>query len=316
MTSKEIPDLGVVLSGSTVYSWIEYAFGKLSYSKLKSNMSFIHTMNLYSERISEFSKAVVSIEVGNTWATGTLISPSGDLITNSHVVQPFLKDVQNNKLKIFVRLSKENFSTNFPFPYLVREARLEFASDGSWDVCFLKIQLFQKEQLNYVDIFKPIHETSVSAGDSVHLIGYGLFCPSEAEFPVISSGVLSKSIRHPKSGNIIAYLSSTAVHRGSSGGIIVHGNSGCVIGLASCNLRLSIEDTEKHIQESKMFPHLNLSVPFSHIISCGLYLDKDKNVVLSRECKAKLNLKDQFVSNIYSLSDTFRPDEPIERSKL
>eukprot|EP00475_Leptophrys_vorax_P002703 TRINITY_DN11515_c0_g1_i1.p1 TRINITY_DN11515_c0_g1~~TRINITY_DN11515_c0_g1_i1.p1 ORF type:complete len:566 (-),score=101.02 TRINITY_DN11515_c0_g1_i1:33-1730(-) len=325
-SSKHIPSLSVVMGSRYFKSWLESVEKAIHHHKSSSIVQRPIVVPRKQPFLEAAMSKLVSIEVAGTWASGILISSRGIVLTNSHVVQPFIKT--GNPIR--VRLLPRNFQRKSMASgaALWRFADVIFSSNGCWDVAFLQIKTQHSEEtfVHWNTFYENTNEVQLEVdltlGDEVFVVGYGLFNPRSVSEPWISRGVLSKRVIHRE--RTVALISSAAVHRGASGGMLINAVSGRLIGLVSCNLRISLNDpdNQKQTQEDdhpttstdsmRLFPHINLSVPISIVRDSGVRINPASGgfIAASSSWQEKLNETDEEISRIWTLADPV-PDDVL-----
>jgi S1-C subfamily serine protease len=79
-------------------------------------------------------QATVQIIVGQTWASGVIISPNGYILTNAHVMQPYIADNKKIYSTINVKVNQGGEETEYV-------AKAWIVTTTFWDIALLKLQL-------------------------------------------------------------------------------------------------------------------------------------------------------------------------------
>ncbi|KAJ3327529.1 hypothetical protein HDU76_011636 [Blyttiomyces sp. JEL0837] len=147
-------------------------------------------------------RATVLIQIGNTWASGVVITTQGHILTNAHVVSPF---VDKGKLNAKIRFAGE---------IIDHVASLLFCSTEYWDLALLKI-VKQTQPLKLVS-GKDCAQALASTNTTVYTAGYGNFDPMAELKPTISKGKLGRLVAHPKDSSIFRMQISAMTQNGCS----------------------------------------------------------------------------------------------------
>lgn len=103
-------------------------------------------------------------------------------------------------------------------------------------------------------------------GTEVWAVGYGLFGPgSPWSGATLTRGHLSKTARAGLGARPAVLQSSAAVHRGCSGGALVDACSGEFLGMVTTNVKQ---------QDGGVMPHVNFSLPASHMAPLHRFLEE------------------------------------------
>ncbi|KAG0056911.1 hypothetical protein BGZ83_002851 [Gryganskiella cystojenkinii] len=180
-----------------------------------------HFVALNGSTLIEARQAVVMVQVGQTWASGVVISKHGHILTNAHVFTSFLDNISNRT-----------------WPNLRSGVSLRVRIDSPQQQTTVN---WTKDELARV---KPIVK-----GTPLFAIGHGIFGPSSGILPLITSGICSKVVSY--SQQPVMLLSSAPVHRGNSGGVLVTAD-GHFAGLVTGNGKTSTGRT---------ITHLNFAIP-------------------------------------------------------
>ncbi|KAG0229683.1 hypothetical protein BGW42_001389 [Actinomortierella wolfii] len=265
-----------------------------------------HFAALSTSRLMTARETVVMVQVGQTWASGVVISKDGHILTNAHVFASFLDNVSNRtwptlRSGISLRVRIDNPQQQ----QWVDDCEVVFVSDSCWDVAVIKIPetCVLRGFLPYLPLRtrqELKRSKPVTQGTPVFAIGHGIFGPSSGVLPLITSGSCSKvvSVNHSP----VMLLSSAPVHRGNSGGVLVD-THGQFVGLVTGNGKTSTGRT---------ITHLNFAIPLEAITDqINAYL-VDGNV----KWLDPLNTPPQRIDDIWSLRGTAPVWEPLERAKL
>ncbi|KAG0280124.1 hypothetical protein BGZ95_011199 [Linnemannia exigua] len=267
-----------------------------------------HIAALNSSSFINARQAVVMVQVGQTWASGVVISKSGHILTNAHVFTSFLDNISNRTWPNLRSGISLRVRIDSPQQQLwVDDCELVFVSESCWDVALIKIPetCILNGFLPYLPLRTP-EEISrmkpIVKGTPLFAIGHGIFGPSSGILPLITSGICSKVVTY--SQKPVMLLSSAPVHRGNSGGVLVN-TDGQFVGLVTGNGKTSTGRT---------ITHLNFAIPLDAItVAVNAYLlDED------RKWLDRLNTPPMRVDDIWSLRGNAPVWDPIEKvpSKL
>ncbi|KAF9289435.1 hypothetical protein BGZ68_009344 [Mortierella alpina] len=228
-----------------------------------------HIMSLNSTALMHARQSVVMVQVGQTWASGVVISKNGHILTNAHVFTSFLDNISNRtwpNLRSGVSL----------------RVRIDSPQQQIPETCVLNgflpfLPLRTKDDISRT---KP-----VARGTPLFAIGHGIFGPSSGILPLITSGICSKVVTY--SNQPVMLLSSVPVHRGNSGGVLVN-TEGHFVGLVTGNGKTSTGRT---------ITHLNFAIPLEAMTAeVNAYLiDED------RKWLDRLNTPPTRIDDIWSL---------------
>ncbi|KAF9127569.1 hypothetical protein BG015_004515, partial [Linnemannia schmuckeri] len=218
-----------------------------------------HIAALNSSSFINARQAVVMVQVGQTWASGVVISKSGHILTNAHVFTSFLDNISNRTWPNLRSGISLRVRIDSPQQQLwVDDCELVFVSESCWDVALIKIP--ETCVLNGFLPFLPLRTPEeisrmkpIVKGTPLFAIGHGIFGPSSGILPLITSGICSKVVTH--ANKPVMLLSSAPVHRGNSGGVLVN-TDGQFVGLVTGNGKTSTGRT---------ITHLNFAIPLDAI---------------------------------------------------
>ncbi|KAF9434344.1 hypothetical protein BGZ76_008159 [Entomortierella beljakovae] len=262
-----------------------------------------HIAALNSSSLVHARQSVVMVQVGQTWASGVIISKHGHILTNAHVFTSFLDNISNRTwpnlrsgVSLRVRIDSPQQQQ------WIDDCELVFVSESCWDVALIKIPethvlngflpclpLRTKDELSRA---KPI-----AKGTPLFAIGHGIFGPSSGILPLVTSGVCSKVVNY--NNQPVMLLSSAPVHRGNSGGVLVN-TDGCFVGLVTGNGKTSTGRT---------ITHLNFAIPGEAISGAvNAYLADDDRKWLDR-----LDTPPQRIEDLWALRGAAPVWDPIEK---
>ena len=311
-----------------------------------SNVFFENKTGLEFDKLNEKLKQVsmdnvIPIKIGNHWGSGLLLNNHGHILTNAHIIRPYLLDkkcdILMNRLKI-----KENHQIkigiwNDDYKYRIwKLATLIYIShvNSPNDIAWLRL----KNKLNdkkCVHVNKIIHHKKdyqyiLNNNENVYVIGYGIYNPINNINPLVTNGCLSKIICDDNNDSKVNILrSSCDVYSGHSGGILSDIN-GQILGIITNNIvfdfhkNMVINDTweklkyfNKYNSNNKhrpiTYPSLNLILPFNILyplyncindfIKNGYNVDNDLNIILSKynDIFMDLDKENEFISAQWNL---------------
>ncbi|KAF9382309.1 hypothetical protein CPB97_007237 [Podila verticillata] len=302
-TDGEPVDISLVIPVACIISAISPYITGPKQTLLPSHFAALNTTSLMVAR-----QAVTMVQVGQTWASGVVISKHGHILTNAHVFTSFLDNVSNSTLPTL--RSGVSLRVRIDSPQnqqWVDDCDIVFVSESCWDIAIIKIP--ETHVLNGFLPYLPLRTRGelVSAkpimkGAPLFAIGHGIFGPSSGVLPLITSGVCSKVVTHNQQS--VMLLSSAPVHRGNSGGVLVD-TDGHFAGLVTGNGKTSTGRT---------ITHLNFAIPLEAMTDAvNAYLvDEDRKYL------EVLNSPPTRVDDIWSLRGSAPVWEPLEKvtSKL
>jgi len=199
-------------------------------------------------------RSLVLVEVENSWASGVIIHSSGYILTNAHLLRPYLppKTLRKSKLKVQVRLS---FIENNQPIWKWFDCEIVYITDyfSYHDISLLKINSPNSLDLHPIDPIQSVMD--IQQGLPIFVVGYALFKPSYQLLPTCTTGIISKIVYHKNHPVILQ--TSAAVHNGNSGGLLIT-KDGKFLGLVTCNVR-----HKDQLTNGKIITRLNFSIPVS-----------------------------------------------------
>eukprot|EP01080_Neovahlkampfia_damariscottae_P005403 gene5403-9216_t len=230
------------------------------------------------------------IHIGYSWSSGIIISDNGYILTNAHLIKPFL-NFKTFKLKdnFFITIKLEEDELNKYY-----DGELIFISMGILDLAILKIKNKLKYKLNFIDLKK---KKEIKKGEDIYVIGYPLFNPNSNISSTITKGILSNICNINK--NEPCLLQSTAmVHQGNSGGILLN-KDGMFLGIITSNLKFKEND-----EIETLIPSVNFSIPIHQLNLIYSFLnDGNMNHLL------KFNKFNKKLKNIWEFNDQDDDDD-------
>eukprot|EP01090_Pellita_catalonica_P016618 TRINITY_DN4806_c0_g2_i1.p1 TRINITY_DN4806_c0_g2~~TRINITY_DN4806_c0_g2_i1.p1 ORF type:complete len:331 (-),score=44.03 TRINITY_DN4806_c0_g2_i1:167-1159(-) len=193
--------------------------------------------------LQQASRSVVLVLVGSsTWASGVIISASGYVLTNAHVIKSILEQ-SGNAVKIRARVDLDDAQMVWYDCDLIFSATF-------LDVAILKM----RKSFGSVPNFAPVRIAPVLAGkgDPIHIIGHAIFGKLDMK-PSCTFGVVANIVY--SAGNPAVILTSAAVHSGNSGGMLVNAR-GEFLGLVTCNIQ-----HQQNEYKTITVPRMNFSIP-------------------------------------------------------
>jgi len=182
-------------------------------SNINYGESFVH--HFWKKEADNLRRGVVVISIAGTWASGVIISNQGYVITNSHVIKPYVTNESdlpfNGTISSFSNLK---IRVDYPSKRWIENIQLIFCSANIWDIAILKLP--QEDNYPYLTLREPLEAMrKLEIGHPVLVIGHPLFSPSADVLPTVTSGILSKIVYHK--GKEVMFQSTAPVHRGNSG---------------------------------------------------------------------------------------------------
>ncbi|KAF9363424.1 hypothetical protein BGX34_004173 [Mortierella sp. NVP85] len=297
-TDGEPVDISLVIPASCIVSAISPYMAIPKQSLLPHHVAALNSGSLLNSR-----QAVVMVQVGQTWASGVVISKQGHILTNAHVFTSFLDNISNRTwpnlrsgVSLRVRIDSPQQQQ------WVDDCDLIFVSESCWDVALIKIP--ETCVLNGFLPFLPLRNRDeilksrpITKGSPLFAIGHGIFGPSSGVLPLITSGICSKVVVY--NNQPVMLLSSAPVHRGNSGGVLVN-TDGHFVGLVTGNGKTSTGRT---------ITHLNFAIPIEAITAAvnSYLMDGD------RKWLDRLNSPSSRIDDIWSLRGTPPVWEPVDK---
>jgi len=269
-----------------------------------------------SQLICEAKRSVVMISVKNTWASGIIVSNSGHIITNAHVLYPILKD-EPDITKCFV-----NIRIDYPYKQWINNVRVIFVSHPCWDIALLKFPEgydYITRELSVAEI--PLSSQNLEKAVSVVAIGHSIFEPSINLQPTISQGIISNIAKINEKPILIQ--ASSSIHNGSSGGLLLSLPSKSrpqFLGVLASNIQLSMNNSNSLLpkNENNTVIHLTLAIPCEALHDINIYLDTEDPHWLRQFEKEDPSATSiwglEFVPPVYSNFGTTEQQQRYQRS--
>jgi S1-C subfamily serine protease len=220
----------------------------------------IDSVSTYAPMVVDQAKQkVVYLHVGNAWSTGIIVSDSGHILTNAHLVKPFLKPnsmelVDHTQIVAMVTSDIGDLNKNRK---LYAASIISVSLQGSYDIALLHIDKKTK------DYFNLAHRTELRRGMDVFVVGYPLFQPLSTSGairrPTCTKGTLA-SIVHTRDKTPCLVQTSALVHMGNSGGAIIN-DHGELVGLVTSNIKHLNDRSSDSQKTEKLIPSMNFSIP-------------------------------------------------------
>ena len=211
--------------------------------------------------------SVVLVQHGMMWGTGVIIDSSEALVvTCSHVIRAtgktgsatevFNQWASRKSCNIDQTKKMQDIKVGFGFPNPVwQSAEVLFATDSDCPLDFALLRIPSHSTFKSILIRRPGKLTDTKAlyrkNEETLVVGFALL-PSYLKLsPSVTSGVLSNVLCD--NTQAVMLQCSAAVHSGASGGALISGNTGELLGIVTSNVR------DAH--NSTSFPHVNFSIP-------------------------------------------------------
>eukprot|EP01114_Cavostelium_apophysatum_P016795 TRINITY_DN4848_c0_g1_i1.p1 TRINITY_DN4848_c0_g1~~TRINITY_DN4848_c0_g1_i1.p1 ORF type:complete len:560 (-),score=56.11 TRINITY_DN4848_c0_g1_i1:31-1710(-) len=264
------------------------------------------TRTLPAERVvSEAEKYLVLVSIGHSWASGFLISSAGHILTNAHLLRPFLladlskPSLQNPQISARVRIYMDGAERWF-------DADIMFVTDATShvDAALLKVKGATETTFAHVDsAISRRHE--IRPGQAVAVLGYPVFNPEDLR-PTFTAGIISKVVRNNGAPALI--ITNAPVHEGNSGGILLS-SDGIFLGMVTSNAR---ETGSKEV-----IPRINFTIPFAELLPFFDFVSGGSDDIQVLEA---VNRSDDVQRQIVQLrlrpKDERPPDQKNQQSKF
>lgn len=212
--------------------------------------------------IARGNRSLVCVRAGAAWGSGILMSRQGHIITCAHLIKPVLatNNVSNTttthnnpplrtRQRVLVRIDAE---INHARPQATpkwHQATVLFCSTGTLDMACIQLDT---RTIPTEALPMEIESSCPNQGSSAVAIGHALFDPQSNLSATVSVGSVAKVT--PFRAQPMIVQTSASVYRGDSGGMIVSGTSGKLLGMITSNARQA---------ESGIIPKLNFSISSS-----------------------------------------------------
>ena len=212
-----------------------------------------------SEIIVQAQRSLVCVRLGMSWGSGIVTNNEGYIITCAHLVQSIVHnddkaDRKGRRMRQLVMVRFDGSSENQDW----HEADVLFCSQGTLDLACLKLR--RKLPNGVVPANLAPHamrscdeigsDADFEQGSRAIILGHALFDPRHSLSPTVAVGSIAKLIPYKCCPMILG--TSASVFRGDSGGMVVSGETGRVIGMITSNARQT---------DSGIIPKLNFSIP-------------------------------------------------------
>ena len=222
---------------------------------------------------NHMQKSLVCVRVGTSWGSGIVISEQGHILTCAHLIQPTLSERNLKKIgkryymkksdsphsvrtlrtrhRVMIRFDAptETFSGGTETMWHV--ASVLFCSRGTLDLACLKLDGVLPRNVIPADFAATESaDGEFEQGSSAIVLGHALFDPQHNLPATVAVGSVAKLI--PYHGLPMILQTSASVFRGDSGGMIVSGETGRLLGMITSNARQA---------DSGIIPKLNFSIP-------------------------------------------------------
>lgn len=228
--------------------------------------------------VHKASKAVVAVRVGSLWGSGILVSSTGYVLTNAHILRPSLDSSTQGAVGGAQLVPGCNLRVCFHDQWY--SADLVLVSTGVMDVAIVKVRGVDNTPFMTLDPTTPIQQ-----GQRVFAVGHALFTPAYGLVESVTAGLISQVVSVPKYGPVMIQ-SSVAVHQGNSGGALISADDGRLLGLVTSNAR--------HIS-GRIIPTLNFSLPVTMLDGVNRLLAEDP------KASRMLHLNDPELFDIWNL---------------
>ena len=215
---------------------------------------------LLKQSIARGNRSLVCVRAGAAWGSGVIISRHGHIITCAHLIKPVLvaetgtqtpaatsnphhlRTLQRVKVRVDAEMAHSSHSQTATWHH----ATVLFCSKGALDLACIQLLdgVVPKESLPIeIDDVNPVQ------GSPAVVIGHALFDPQSALSATVSVGSVAKVT--PFLTKPMILQTSASVYRGDSGGMVVSGTTGKLLGMITSNAR----------QTDSIIPKLNFSIP-------------------------------------------------------
>ena len=252
-----------------------------------------------SPEMENAKKSIVLISIGNSWSSGIVINSRGLIMTNAHLIAPFMnteKTALRHDVTITVQFDHDISDLNRNNQFHV--ASLVFINmHGPYDVALIQLNQHTRLSLRHFACIDP--SRAMKQGQTVYGIGYPLYHPMTVGTAIRTStltrGVLSKVVRHQ--GTPVLLQSSALIHSGNSGGGLF-GSDGSLLGLVTSNARHVTDNTSG---ASRLIPSLNFSLPVTRLEAVAIYAQSDYAASSLAALNQAMNVPNDEVSTVWSL---------------
>lgn len=195
----------------------------------------------FDSTISRFISLVSLVQVGNTWGSEVIISPTQKIVlTCSHV----LKGSEHVPVKI--RVKSEKYCQKYDGKVVYKCPDVQ-----QYDLGVLKIV---NAGTDFLRGSTCSFAADVKEGEVVYVIGHAVFGADLDLLPTVTMGIVSKINRI--AGTPVMIQTTCAVHAGASGGAVIN-QQGQLVAIVVCNSKDTISGA--------CYPHVNMCVPITTI---------------------------------------------------
>lgn len=295
-------ELTIILSWTLIWEMINThgpMNGRFNLNKLQATQILKNKSSQVTSHVSSVLPIVTIDKYNNTTWGSCIYYKEDTIITNNHVVKPFLKE-SNVRCYIYYKpemsiqiISQQDIKTPF----------LEF------DLSFITLS---SEQIRSVkESHKPItFSNSLKIGQNVTSQGFGLFFNPKIIRPIVSKGIINASLSIPTSlssdtGVDSVIVTSSSCWNGSSGGGLFNSKQQ-FMGMICSNGQVKVTSAtgQPESEVSEKLTRLVFVLPLQTINFCFDYIMNPLKVTINPKIQELWNMR------------SFHQDVVIESSKL
>lgn len=201
--------------------------------------------------LSDCTRCVLMLRCGDSWASGIVLTTQGHIVTNRHLIAPFLNADSSMRQPVYAALRRPPIDSSAAcaseslvwLPCCVR-----WVCKGAFDVALLQLSAPIPFALHPARLCAQSDVIRLRRCHSIAVCGFPLFSPGAQLQSTVTFGQLSRLVcgrfaslaRQP-----LLIQTSACVHNGNSGGALFSSRTGQVIGLVTSNV----------IHNSQVDPH-------------------------------------------------------------
>eukprot|EP01132_Coremiostelium_polycephalum_P005989 gene5989-7461_t len=243
---------------------------QLEKTNLQPTSFSLQNSSASNSNLKRSKNTIVLVKFKDTWGSGVLISDTGYLLTNAHLLIPSIPTI--NTIVTTTSLQSPSFSQSMFKDFKVdlrvnngaiigREdidgsewysGSIEYISHTHLDIALIKIIQPSSKLLFHHVLYEPL--LNPKHGTEIAVLGYPLIPPTHNPPLSLTKGIISNIVY--VDGNAVSYQTTAPVHSGNSGGGLFDMN-GNFLGIVTCNAKQ---------KNGSIITDLNFSIPSISLI--------------------------------------------------